>query len=179
MRAFGLVAGLLSLTALGSAEELSVCDVLQKLFELPNGGTISVRGELIATDESLVMGGGSCKAPFVTDSYVWPDHIALSQTGARGHRFPDSFTSEESSTKDLIHFIRQMQAAGPKLKVYVTATGRFERRDKYFVRRYSKDSVFANGFGHLGASAAIVVYRSFSSWEVKRDGENNRDRGGR
>jgi hypothetical protein len=129
---------------------LSVCDVLSRL-EFYQGKVITIRGELIGSDEVLGLMGENCRA-VVTEGYRWPTPSLINlEQPARSGSSPMRVRIEQADSEEL-------KAAGPGAHVYVTVTGRFETRAHFEMVRRGDGKVVPFGFGHLAACPAQIVY---------------------
>jgi len=125
---------------------VSVCELLTSLQQ-NNGSLISVRGELVSTDESLSL-RGECSERVYIDGFDWPSAISIVPPAGD----------------------RSGLGAPPKAGQIAIASviGRLETRQQFETVRTSRD-VFPIGFGHVNRFPAELVVTRVVSVEIRND----------
>lgn len=136
---------------------ISVCEALRKLRDL-NGKVVSIRAQVVATDELYYLIGTACEKPLVTDGYTWknPAGIAL---------LPDKLPAQVKP-EDLV--VLNPEQPTDSDVIIATFTGRFESRERYEVVALANGVRIPYGYGHMGGFPAQLVIKEIRDAKSER-----------
>jgi len=159
---------LLSLPVVAQRKEnktLTVCDVLEHLQRY-RGKEIAVRGELRTGPEEAAVYGTNCNRNFMTDWHVWPNALWLIPAGSRLAEEPVTLKLDHQVIRAMNEKIDQERASGKVGAVTMTIVGKLEAKRRYFGGPAASGSWVGNGYGHLNAYPAQIVFRKVDQLEV-------------
>lgn len=130
------------------SKTLSVCEVLAEDPARFNGETLSIRGQLQATQEGTWL-TGDCKTHLITKGLSWGNILWV--------YVDDSDEDIERSWSTISDKLTRLHVDIQRDKVLVTIIGRLETRksmdDAVYQMPYGPTKV---GFGHMGAAPAEI-----------------------
>jgi hypothetical protein len=148
--------------ASGPARPLTICELFKNLRRY-NGRVITISGPMIK-HLGRVIGQLDCPHPFVTNGYTWPSMIMLDTTVASEiYGAPAAFSTDQDSMHALDLAIL---AATKGATVWVTVTGEL-RLKKHYHSVHTNYGILGDGYGHLGASPALLLIRKVDNVETR------------
>lgn len=100
--------------------------------------------------------GEGCR-PLVTDGFTWPPSIGINLEDRASPLVAIGQKGTPPAKIDLIDALH-LEKSGPDDKVYVTVVGRFETRLHFEMVVRGDGKTQPNGYGHLAACPAQLVY---------------------
>jgi hypothetical protein len=135
-------------------DSLTICELFEHLTRY-NGRVITITGPIIK-HLGYVVGPADCDHRFVTHGFIWPSMVLLATTAASElYGAPAPFSTDQASVHALDLAIL---AATKETEVWVTVTGEL-RLKKHYHLVHTNYGVLGDGYGHLGASPALLLIR--------------------
>ncbi len=149
--AFALPAG----SAGRSTGPMTICDLFRNLKSHANK-MITLKGVVLASP-SYTIGETGCPEAFVTDGFRWPTTVVL--------EFPAGEAMASPARTSLDKLNRAVLGAPKGAKISVTVTGTLKLKERYR-RAQTHYGTLGTGFGHLGASPALLVVKTIDDITV-------------
>src|SRR6266545_2956544 len=150
-----------------ASDILSVCSVIENLRGY-RGKLITVRGELVRTEEGSYLRATWCR-PLLVEGYIWPPEsvrISLIPPSSPEVEEPKqplpSVHVDPRSAHTLTRKVRDEDAC-----ILETVTGRLETRVHFESVLWGNGKRMPYGYGHLNLSPAQLVYTRIEDVEVK------------
>ena len=137
-------------------EVVTVCEVLNDRASF-NGRFVAVVGRLSATDEGRWL-KDQCERPTKTDNYVWSDMISLEYDPEAPTARPHDFAIDQEVVDKKVAELKSRFKRSKDLE-WGIAYGRIATQEDLQIIRRRDGTVAPDGFGHLGAAPAMIVYR--------------------
>jgi hypothetical protein len=147
----------------GRDNAISICDLLKDLAEYRNQ-SVQVRGELRTGRHRNALFGVNCEHSVLTDEHVWLDALWL--VAEKRSTKVNEPGVDKKAMKEVYDAIGTARRNGKKGKVLLTFVGRIETRERFFGGRGGNGRWIGNGYGHMNAYPAQLVYRSAKDVEV-------------
>jgi hypothetical protein len=141
---------------------LSVCDLFEDLRRY-DAKVITVTG-LVYDAPSYTIGETGCAKKFVTRGFKWPTIITLETSLGEFEGRAVPFRTSHEILRGIDDAIGK-RARGEEIRITVTGQLRLKRRYELAHTGYG---VLGTGYGHLGASPAVLLLRSIDSVETQR-----------
>jgi len=146
-----------------SADSLTVCELFEHLRRY-DGRLITITGPMIRRPDYTV-GQVDCVHRFVTNGFTWPSMVMLDTTAAAEiHGAPAAFSTDQASLHPLDV---AMSTLAKENEVWVTVTGEL-RLKKHYHSVHTNYGVLGDGYGHLGASPALLLIKTVDRVEVRK-----------
>lgn len=136
---------------------MTVCRLLESLPKQCGKIVSVIRGELRTGPGEIALYGHKCSHHLVTDGHAWLDAVWLTPPGGLGNR-PVNFKLDKKALEAAKEAIKRERDAGKKGKIMVTFTGMCEAHKMLFGGRGPNGDWIGNGFGHLNAYPAQLIY---------------------
>jgi hypothetical protein len=137
-------------------EIVTVCQVLSDRASF-NGEYVAVIGQLAAGGEGRWI-VDQCEKPTKTNSYVWSDMISLEFDPQAATARPPEFAIDLDEVEKKIGELK-LRIKRTKDLEWGLVYGRIVTQEYLQTTTRRDGSVIPDGFGHLGASPAKIVYR--------------------
>ena len=137
-------------------EIVTVCQVLSDRSSF-NGEYVAVIGQLSATEEGRWI-VDQCEKPTKTNSYVWSDMISLEFDPQAATARPPGFAIDQDEVERKIGELKLRIKRSKDLE-WGLVYGRIVTQEDLRTGLRRDGTVIPDGFGHLGASPAKIVYR--------------------
>jgi hypothetical protein len=153
---------------------LTVCEVLKALPKYRDE-TVTIRGELLRTEEGSYLSAIECQKPLVVSGHTWEPEAAINLTT------PDSRSVEnpESPVPKVIvdpvsSVLLRQYAADFKTRIWITVRGRLETRVSFDIVKWGDGTLRPYGYGHLNLSPAQLVYFEMKDAAIGSSGPTKR-----
>jgi len=142
---------------------LKVCEVLSNRNSYM-GQRIRIRGTLIESDEGSYLTDEGCPQ-LVTDGYAWPTPSLIALKYQERPTSQDVKQSRSTITKELADS-EILKIVKNGAKIHVTVIGRLETRPHFEMVLRGDGKMLPNGYGHLNACPAQIVYQEIRDMEI-------------
>ncbi len=146
-----------------SFSPVDVCDVVDAPSKY-NGQLVALRGTLKTGMEEMALYGDACKRTLTTHGHRWPAAIWLTPnpgSDAKAERRLDRPAIEHLNAAIRV-------ARTQKAEIQATFVGILEARSKYFGGTSPNGDWIGNGFGHLNAYPAQLVFTTVRDVSIVR-----------
>jgi hypothetical protein len=150
-----------------AAEPLTVCDLLGHLNRYKDK-IIAVRGELRTGSEEVALYATDCSTRVTTNGHRWLNAIWLTPPDGLPERLVGFALDEVAMAKfnrDLGNVRTNDLASAP---VFVTVIGKCETRTRFVGGPGPNGTWIGNGFGHLNAYPAQLVFMRMETPAVRK-----------